>query len=124
MPKQTRYLHFLKFWLPVYLYAGLIFISSSQSEPSFLPSILYLDKLLHLAEYVILGYLIARALKHSSLEELSAHFRLFTVCIAVLYGISDEFHQYFVPGRKVEALDIFADGVGSFLGQLLLKGKN
>ena len=124
MGNNSRHTYFLKFWLPVYLYAGLIFIYSSLSSPPPLaPPILYGDKLLHAFEYAILGYLIARAAKNSSSPVLRSHFRIFAVCIAVLYGLSDEFHQYFVPGREAEALDVLADGAGAFIGQLLLTGK-
>lgn len=37
-----------------------------------------------------------------------------------LYGISDEYHQSFVPGRDVSALDALADGVGGFLAAQML----
>lgn len=41
--------------------------------------------------------------------------------LTMLYGISDEYHQSFVPGRDVGALDVLADGVGGFLAvQVLL----
>jgi VanZ family protein len=33
--------------------------------------------------------------------------------IAALYGVTDEFHQYFVPPRQVEALDVVADTIGA-----------
>ncbi len=112
---------FLKFWLPVYLYAGLIFIYSSLSSPPLAPKILHGDKLLHLVEYAILGYLIARAARNASSPQLRTHFRIFAVCVAVLYGLTDEFHQYFVPGREADSLDLLADGAGAFLGQILLR---
>lgn len=112
----------MKYWLPVYLYAGLIFFYSSLSSPPvLLPKILHADKLLHLLEYAILGNLIARGAGNSANLQLRAHFRIFAVCVALLYGLSDEFHQYFVPGREVEILDVLADGTGAFLGQLLFR---
>jgi len=117
MPKTI----FLKFWLPVYLYAGLIFIYSAQSSVAFAPEILYGDKLLHFVEYAILGYLIARAAKNSSSLKMRAHFRIFAVSLASLYGLSDEFHQYFVPGREVEILDVLADAAGAVFGQMFLR---
>lgn len=123
MSGKPKYRHFLKYWLPVYLYAGLIFFYSSLSSPPlFLPKILHADKLLHLLEYAILGYLIARAAGNSANLQLSTHFRIFAVSIAILYGLTDEFHQCFVPGRKVEILDVLADGAGALLGQLFAKG--
>ena len=121
MPTKNGYIHFLKFWLPVYLYAALIFFYSSLSQPALVSKILHADKLLHFVEYAILGYLLARAAKNSANSGLSAHFRIFAVTVALVYGLSDEFHQYFVPGRHAEALDIVADGLGAFLGQLFLR---
>lgn len=40
--------------------------------------------------------------------------------IASLYGISDEFHQSFVPGRSPDVLDWLADTSGALLATLLL----
>jgi len=87
-----------------------------------LPKILHADKLFHLLEYAILGYLIARAAGNSANLQLSAHFRIFAVFLAILYGLTDEFHQCFVPGREAEILDLLADGAGALLGQMLVKG--
>lgn len=112
---------FLRFWLPVYLYAGLIFILSSFSPPPKVSLFLHGDKLLHLIEYAILGYLLARAARHSTHPKLYMHFRVFAVCVAFFYGITDEFHQYFVPGRMVDALDLATNAAGAFCGQLFIK---
>ena len=38
------------------------------------------------------------------------------VDLCVLYGISDEVHQMFVPHRCPSVMDILADGIGSSLG--------
>ena len=112
---------FLRFWLPVYLYAGLIFILSSFPQPIKALPFFHGDKLLHLIEYAILGYLLARAARHSSHPKLCTHFRIFAVYVAFLYGITDEFHQYFVPGRVVDILDLVANAAGAFCGQLFIK---
>ena len=40
--------------------------------------------------------------------------------ISVGYGISDEFHQSFVPGRHASPLDVMADAIGAVLGLCLL----
>lgn len=123
MSSKQKNRHFVKYWLPVYLYAGLIFFYSSLSFPPLLaPKILHADKLLHLVEYAILGYLIARAARNSSSLRLSRQFRIFAVLLGLLYGLTDEFHQYFVPGRKVEILDLLADGTGALLGQMFFRG--
>ncbi len=38
--------------------------------------------------------------------------------VTILYGISDEFHQSFVPGRQPSWYDVLADGLGGLLGVL------
>jgi VanZ family protein len=45
----------------------------------------------------------------------------FTVIICALYGISDEFHQSFVPNRDCEFMDWAADFVGIILAALIIK---
>lgn len=122
MPGVRGFGYFLRFWLPVYLYAGLIFVLSAQSTADFGPRILWGDKLIHLVEYAILGYLLTRAMANSHNLKLKTHFRLFAICIGVLYGLSDEFHQYFVPGREVEFFDFAANALGVILGQIFWKG--
>jgi VanZ family protein len=122
MSKKLKAGHFVRFWLPVYFYAVVIFIYSGQSRISLAFPILHGDKLLHLLEYALLAYLLARAARNSLNSSLSKHFRIFAIGAAVLYGISDEFHQHFVPGRHVEALDILADTAGAILGQLFSRG--
>jgi len=38
------------------------------------------------------------------------------ILIAILYGISDEYHQSFVPARDASVTDLVSDAVGAFLG--------
>lgn len=42
--------------------------------------------------------------------------------IAVLYAVTDEIHQYFVPGRSCEVRDVLIDAGGAALGILCLLG--
>ncbi|MGB5540538.1 MAG: VanZ family protein, partial [Gammaproteobacteria bacterium] len=37
-----------------------------------------------------------------------------------LYGVLDEIHQYFVPGRQADVLDVLADVSGGLLGAGLM----
>jgi len=43
------------------------------------------------------------------------------VVISSLYGVSDEYHQRFVPGRTFDLLDMAADAVGSVTGACATK---
>ena len=96
-------------------WAGLIFFLSSQpgiDTPLLFPG---QDKLFHLIAYAVLGFLGVGALKIT--EEGYRHRQVWFVALVVmLYGISDEIHQYFVPGRSAETLDAVADAVGAMLG--------
>jgi len=101
-------------WLPPCLYAAVIFYLSSLPGATYFPAFFSADKVLHVGEYGILGYLVARALRNYGLTRKTLFIRAFALC--VLYGISDEVHQMFVPHRCPSVMDILADGIGSSLG--------
>jgi VanZ family protein len=82
------------------------------------------DYILHGLEYFLLTLLLIRLflVKQSSLDEkISQDFRswqyacLLGVIIAVGYGVTDEIHQYFVPGRHCSLHDVLSDTVGAML---------
>ena len=99
--------------LPPLAYAGLIFFLSAQSSFPMLPAgIFTYDKVIHCCEYAVLGLLVARALELYGVR----HFVLLGIAAGALYGVSDELHQYFVPGRSCDPFDALADTVGSSLG--------
>ena len=43
-----------------------------------------------------------------------------TLCVAA-YGVSDEIHQHFVPGRNSEIMDVVADTAGGLLATILMR---
>jgi VanZ family protein len=100
----------LTHWLPVVLWAALIFALSS------IPSLgtglgtwdLVLRKCAHMTEYAVLAFLLARALG----REVPA------LAVGVLYAVSDEVHQAFVSGRHASPIDVAIDTVGLLLGLL------
>ena len=97
-------------WVPVVTWAAVIFAFSS--VPSLSTELgtwdTILRKLAHLAEYAILGALLARALRHPAVA----------VVLAGLYAVSDELHQTFVEGRVGAPLDVAIDTLGALLGVL------
>ena len=46
------------------------------------------------------------------------HTRRLALALTLLYALSDEFHQAFVPGRTPDLLDLLCDGCGAVLGLL------
>ena len=108
----------VKFWLPVFVCMGFIFYTSSLPASN-IPSLFPLqDIVFHLFIYLILGFSFARALKNSYANITASKIIFFTIIFAVIYGISDELHQAFVPNRCVSGFDVFIDGMGSFIGSL------
>lgn len=69
----------------------------------------------HFLAYAILGGLCFENL--SVLDKLSKKKTFFiALLISVLYAISDEIHQYFVPGRSARVFDVMIDSAGVCLG--------
>jgi VanZ family protein len=110
----------LKFWFPAIMYAMLIFWGSSQEQPFGIKlEVVGLDKIAHIAEYAVFGFLVARAVLGSSGKIPAVTLVFMAFIIGTLYGITDEFHQYFTPSRAVSFLDLLSDSIGSFLGALM-----
>jgi VanZ family protein len=77
------------------------------------------DKIFHAGVYGILGILILGAMRPAFTGYTSGQISTSAI-IASLYGISDEFHQAFVPGRSPELWDWVADSTGALLAIILL----
>ena len=79
---------------------------------------LYWDKLLHAVGYAVLGVLALRAF-HGGFWRLRLEPTLYAALVVILWGISDEFHQSFVPGRDASPWDVLADVAGFAIAVLL-----
>jgi hypothetical protein len=92
---------------------GLIFFLSAQPDLNSGLGVVDLvgRKLVHMAEFGLLWLLWARALGFRRPRLAAA--------IAVLYAVSDEFHQGFVSGRNASPLDVAIDSVGVGLAVVL-----
>ncbi len=113
--KQFLLLHLI----PFLLYCLLIFWLSSQSDPGRLSSFVVPDKIAHILEYSGFGFLLLRMLIFLNPERDVVQHLIWVFSGALLYGLSDEIHQYFVPGREFSWMDLLADGAGGYLGARL-----
>ena len=111
----------LSLWLPVVAYMAMLFFVSSLSHIPAPPAGLT-DKHEHFFFYGILAALTLRALAKGEWSGVMRSTVLGAILISSLYGVSDEFHQRFVPGRSYEVLDMVADAVGSTAAAGLLWG--
>lgn len=111
-----RFSKFIKLWLPVLLWAGLIFFLSNQPDiKSGLPAPwdFILGKSAHIGEYFILTLFLIRAFARYSLTKRKIFF--LAVFFAFSYALSDEYHQSFIAARTASLKDVAIDGLGIFL---------
>lgn len=112
----------LVYWVPVVLYAGVIFFLSAQSHPEDqLPSFLLRnvsDKVLHAVEYSILSLLCYRAFRWAAGPAVARQAVVLAIVTASIYGLTDEVHQAFVPLRESSWQDWLADSTGAVMGAM------
>jgi VanZ family protein len=130
---------FGKYWLPVLLWMALIFtistdIGSMRHTSRFIapflrffwPSIstetihdiqVVVRKIGHVSGYAILAILIWRARNRAVFaSDWNWRAAFFSEIVSLLYAISDEFHQSFVPSREASAVDVLIDCAGAAAG--------
>jgi VanZ family protein len=113
---MKRWRNVLYFWSPVFLLCMLIFISSARPVPESIPAFPFADKFLHFLIYAALAFLTCRA-AHGAMPNISVSGRMiFSIVFTGLYGLSDEIHQFFVPHRDPDILDLLADIIGGTCG--------
>lgn len=106
----------LNMWLPVVIWAALIFtISSVPSLDSGLGLWdTVLRKIAHVGEYAVLGALLYRAVRREPAA----------IVLGSLYAVTDEVHQLFVTGRHGSPVDWLIDTAGVVAGVLLLSWRS
>ena len=114
MPKFQK---IAKYWLPPILWALVIFSFSSMQVTGTV-DVYWKDfivkKTAHLIEYGVLAILLYRAMVNSNVDKQKAFW--LSILVAGLYGVSDEFHQSFTPGREPTTRDVLIDTLGATIG--------
>ena len=103
-------------WTPVVLYMAFIFYLSSQPEPPLPASVT--DKQAHASGYALLAVLVARAAAGGLGRRVRLGAAAIAVVVTIAYGVSDEYHQSFVPGRDADIHDVYADAAGALAGTI------
>ncbi len=115
----------LSYWIPVLLLAIVIFYLSSRQSiqtSEFFWHDFVIKKTAHFIEYATFSIFIYRALKNTS--NLShANIIKFTLLLTILYAMSDEIHQTFVPSRTGKVRDVIIDAAGASTAIFLLTQK-
>ncbi len=106
-------------WLAALAWMGLIFYLSAQPDLPHAPEP-WLDMVVkktgHAALYGVLALLYLGALRGDGHP--FDRVRLLAFGLAVLYAVTDEVHQSFVPGRTPSLWDVLIDGAGAALAVL------
>ena len=136
---------FLKYWLPVLIWLGVIFIGSSDLmsaehtsrflipflrwlKPNISPETLavihfVVRKCAHLTEYAVLALLLFRAVFRGTHLKWSMSILCVSVWIVcVLVAAADEFHQSFVESRGASVWDVMIDAGGAIFGLVISAG--
>ena len=107
-------------YIPLIIYWIILLIATTVPEPE-VPSFGVGDKFKHFGAYLGLAVLLSFTLHYQNKNLLFKKYFLFAAwIIATFYGMLDEFHQSFIPGRSAEFLDWFADAVGAAAGCIFI----
>jgi len=98
------------------IYSAIIFYVSSWQRIAVPLSNFDFDKLIHVFEYMPFGFLLARGYTHTININNKTTIFISVAFVTLIYGMSDEVHQFFVPGRDASVFDVVADSVGGILG--------
>jgi len=74
----------------------------------------------HVFEYALLMLLAFRFFRYSFSQEKMTLLLLLAATFSLVYGVTDELHQFFVPLRGARMPDVFIDGLGILFMTTLL----
>lgn len=115
----------LKYWLPPLVWMSIIFYFSSFPKVSVTGNTFYafvIFKALHIIEYAVLYVLLFRAFYSISEKKLALKYQfLLAFLVGVLYAISDEVHQTFIPTREGKLRDALIDTGGIVLMYIYIR---
>jgi len=102
-------------WGPAALWAAVLFLLSGISDVPSPPWLPMGDKLGHFCLYAVLGAALAWGRSRAGAEVPHG----VPISGAILFALSDEWHQAFVPGRFPSSGDLLADALGALTGYLV-----
>ena len=107
-------------WAPVVAWMAVVFFVSSLSHLGRAGRVP--DWVSHPIEYGVGAALVCRALEDGRRRALTMSTALTATLLTTAYGVTDEYHQSFVPGRTSDPADVAKDFAGAAAACLLYRG--
>ena len=119
--KKFTIKQFLNSYIPIVLWSGFIFLLSNQPVlpgPQLYTWDFIFKKCAHIFVYFVLFLLVNRGISiHFDGKSKKSYLALL---FTIVYAMTDEFHQSFIPGRSSTIRDLGYDGLGMIIGWLKL----
>ncbi|MBN1756383.1 VanZ family protein [bacterium] len=116
---MLQYLRKHKFLLLFILYSIMIWVLSSLTKPELPIKFSGIDKVIHILEFMVLGFLGIFAYRETWTGKNSKLSITVSFIVCSSYGAIDELHQYFILGRNASFNDFLADTLGVGLGIII-----
>ena len=107
-------------WGPPVLVAGIIFILSSIPGNDYPGHPEIANVAVHFTEFAVLAFLLARAFRQTGMVNGTAGTIFYTTLVCLSYGFLDELHQFVIPYRVFDTVDIMVDALGALAGSAVL----
>ena len=117
--RAVALLGLIRVWGPAGALMAAIFLVSDAPTPPSLPGSVS-DVTAHAVAYAALGAAMLRGVAGAEWARVDARGAVLAALLAAAYGLTDEFHQSFVPGRTPELRDAAADALGAAAGVTLV----
>jgi VanZ family protein len=116
--RRENLIHTIRYWVPLYVYMGLMCYVSHQNDPLGGRQLPVSDKLVHGLEYMILAVLCMRACVRARAGWVRRFAWQVSLIGCMLFACFDEYHQSYIVGRTASIGDIYADIGGISAGVL------
>lgn len=115
MTLSDRIISFCQYQLPMLAWCLFIYIASSIPSNNIAMLGGITDKFVHAGVFGMLCWLTHVALFHQTHPAVRRYSLLLAIIFTVLFGVSDEYHQMFTPGRSTDVYDLMADTAGGLI---------